>query len=389
MKLYEIFDETPKTKQVITEAVLSDLPAFEPGISQISNSKSGGWALFLDDGKSFYKFDSAKDATDALDNLNKPGVTPSQFQSKYGKPTANRWSRASIIITMSEFELAGKKNPAGFVAKALADPKWRGVFRFFGLASIGYGAIMGSIAAIDEVMNDPSMSREEKERERNILVGILSTELVLVLMAIFRSGSLLRKAMRGLKALVRGIQIGAAATGVGTLPSLFSMILTESAWVAVGFAMSSSTVQRALAQYIKDTLVGDFFNFVGLSVGTSAAMLDQATDGALGSKQIRRALGFDEGDGSSAADGEVYASSDWAKLVFHDLIFPSNEKVEIPYINPVRREELMFEKLNSMGITVNTNPPAPSPATIPTPDGTNKTIDVTDVDQAGRIRGGI
>jgi hypothetical protein len=389
MKLYEIFEETPKAKQVITEAVLSDLPAFEPGISQISNSKSGGWALFLDDGKSFYKFDSDKDATDALKYFTEPEVTPSQFQSKYGKPTANRWSRASIIKTMSEFELAGKKNPAGFVAKALADPKWRGIFRFFSLAGLSAGAVMGSLAAIDEVMNDPSMSREEKERERNILVGVLSTELVLVLMAILRSGSLLRKAMRGLKALVRGIQIGAAATGVGAFPAIVSIILSEAGWIVLGYAMISPSVQRYFAQWIKDTLVGDFFNYVGLAVGTSFSLLDQATDGALGSAQIRRALGFEEGQTSDSADGEIYASSEWAKLVFHDLIFPSGKKVEVPYINPVRREELLFEKLNSMGITVNTNPPAPSPATIPTPDGTNKTIDVTDVDQAGRIRGGI
>ena len=388
MKLYEIFDETPKTKQVITEAGLIDLPKFEPGIAQISNSKTGGWGLFLDDGKSFYKFNSAKDATDALEKLTKPGTTTAQFQQKFGKPTANRFSRASIQMDMAAFELAGKKTPKGFVAKVLTSPKWRGAFRFFALAGLGAGAVMGSIAAIDEVMNDPSMSQEEKERERNILVGILSTELLLILMAIFRSGSLLRKAMRGLKALVRGIQIGAAVTGVGALPSLVSMILTESAWIAVGFAMSSSTVQRALAQYIKDTLVGDVFNFVGLSVGTAASLLDQATDGALGSAQIRRALGFEESAGEADVDGEVYASSEWAKLVFHDLIFPSNEKVEVPYINPVRREELLFEKLKGMGITVNTNP-TPQPATIPTPAGTDKTVDVTDVDQSGRIRGGI
>lgn len=354
MKLLEIFDETPKTKKVIMEA---SLPAFQPGIQQIGSNQ---WGLFLDDGRSFYTFANQADATQALDDLTNPNMSENDFRRRYGRPTANRWSRASVSMSMNEFEAAGRRSPNGIVAKVLRSSAWRGFFRTAGLVGMGVGAILGSIAAIDEVMSDPNMSQDEKEQERNILVGILGIEIVLILAAIFRTASLIRTALRGIKAIVRGIQIGAAVTGVGTIPAIASMIVSEAGFFALTYAMSSPTVQRLLASWIKDTLIGELVGGFGVAIGTTVSMLDQATDSAFGTGAIRRALGFEEGQASEAVDGEVYASSEWAKLVFHHLIFPSDEKIMVPYIDPDRREQVLFEKLN---ITSSLNPEGEQPTT--------------------------
>lgn len=348
MKLIELLEEKPKAKKIINEAAL---PSFQPGIQEIDTNR---WALFLDDGRSFYTFDSEAKATQALNDATNPRVSPDEFRRQYGRATSNRWSRANLQMSMSEFEASGRRNINGVVVKALRSPVWRGFFRTAGLVGMGTGAIMGSVAAIDEVMSDASLSQQEKEQERNILVGILGVELGLILTAIFRSGSLLRRALSGIRAIVRSVQIGAAATGVGTLPAIGSMILSEAGFFALTYAMSSPTVQRLLASWIKDTLIGDIIGGAGQAIGTTVSMLDQATDGAFGTAAVRRALGFDEGQASEEVDGEVFASSEWAKLVFHNLIFPSDEKILVPYIDPDRREQIMFEKLNITS-TINTD----------------------------------
>ena len=61
---------------------------------------------------------------------------------------------------------------------------------------------------------------------------------------------------------------------------------------------------------------------------------------------IKDFYGFEEGQERGGREGEMYASTEWAKLTFSHLLFPDAAKaVLVPYISPARREDLMFNVL--------------------------------------------
>ena len=117
-----------------------------------------------------------------------------------------------------------------------------------------------------------------------------------------------------------------------------------------------------LAKYIASTSSGSFFiGGLGNLANSSMQVLDSLTNGALGGESLRDAIGFKKGVTKMPA-GTAWASSEWAKLAFQDMIFPPDmEKIKVPYLSPERRRNAIFIALEMKAPTSTTNQPAPGP----------------------------
>lgn len=231
------------------------------------------------------------------------------------------------------------------LSRVLTSPVWRGFGKIVGAVGVPALIVWTNIGIINELEieaeADPN-KQEENYALRNILISQTSAQLLVYLTMIVRNGSLFRKALSGIKWTVRAIQGATAATGVGAIPSVLSLLVTESAWLIAGFIISSERVQRALAEWIHGSMVSVLFEGAGQLISGAATVLDVALDGAFGSGALRRSMGWGGETAEEAADGEVVGTSDWAKLVFHGLLFPpGTEKMLVPYINPEERTRLL------------------------------------------------
>ena len=236
----------------------------------------------------------------------------------------------------------------GTLEKVLASKVWTGLFRAIGAVGLPYAAITNAIEIINdlerEAQEDPSKEKELLEL-RNILVGQLSVQLLAILIIIFRNAQYIKRALGPIKWTVRAIQGGGVVSGVGTIPTLVSMLVTEAAWLAAGFIVTSATVQRKLAEYFHGMAMGEILGFLGAGVVAGVQVLDNLTDGAFGTAEMRRSLGWDP-DSADAPEGEMTTSSEWAKLVFHGLLFPPGaKKYKVPYIAPQERVRMLQDKM--------------------------------------------
>jgi hypothetical protein len=245
----------------------------------------------------------------------------------------------------------------------LASPYWRGIGRVFGAVTISGTLIFSSIS----VLNDLENEYEEAERNgnqdemqealelRNILVGQISIQLLIALRLIFGNARMFNRALSSIKWTVRAIQGGAATTGVGAIPSAISFLVTESAWLIAGWVIASPTVQRAMAEWFHGNLMGVLLGLVGTGVVFATRILDDMFDGQYGTGALRNTLDFESRQSDVDPDAEFSSSSEWAKLVFHGLLFPPRrENLLVPYIGPEQRATLLRQ---TMGIAEDTAGP--------------------------------
>ena len=263
----------------------------------------------------------------------------------------NTLSRRAAAASAKNFADLEKLKVGRTLNTILSSPFWKGFFRILGAVAFPVAAYANMIEIINDLENEveqnPDLEQENYEL-RNILIGQLSVQVGLVLLIIFKNANLFRRALGAIKWTVRAVQGSVALTGVGALPSLASVLLTESAWLIAGWVISSETVQRGLAEWIQDSMFAGIVAGAGAGVAATVGFLDNALDGAFGTRTLRRELGWDS-ESADGPEGEVTSSSEWAKLVFHGLLFPpGKEKQLVPYINPGERTRLLEEKF---GIT--------------------------------------
>ena len=98
------------------------------------------------------------------------------------------------------------------------------------------------------------------------------------------------------------------------------ILLSETAFFIALTALANPTVQLKLAEWIASWWAGNFFAFIGNVTDVTMKTLDSLTDGAIGGDTLRDAIGFKKGVAKMPA-GTAWASSEWAKLAFQDLIF--------------------------------------------------------------------
>ena len=382
---------------------------FAPGVSAIGSE----YHVFLPDEKAYVVAADQAEATRiqaAVERLVEDGKTPavitSEIKNQVGKPngfkgTFNRqWTGATRAITQAGFEVV--RNRTWAVAKLgnfIQNPLIKGIGSLMGRlgpAATFVGMVFGCAIAVDDIeveINEGAANVDELRKLQGVLQAQMFTYLVLALKSIFGQRRLLRLVMLPIKAVVRTAQGAAVVSGVGTFPSLLSLIVTESAWLIIPLIISTPYVQRALAEYIAASVLGDIVSGAGTYATNAVELASSMTDGAYGTDMMVNVLtgrnrGFEQREADGAPTGEYYSDSDWAKKVFGGLLFPpSQASILVPYINANRRESLLNAtmRLNTMDAD-NT---APETSTDPTTDGNGDTVDAngeTAADRGARTR---
>lgn len=388
----------------------SGMMKFAPGIAPIGEE----WHVFLPDEKAYVvaadKVEAEKiqaAVRELIDDGKTPAVITSNIKNQVGKPngfkgTFNRqWSGVTRAVTAIGFnEIRNRTWAVKALGLAMNNPVIKTMGNLgarLGPAGVLVGMMFGCAAAIDDIELEIEAGAEDVPGLRK-LQGVLQAQwfayLGSALMSIFGFRKLLRLLLLPIKAVVRTAQGAAALSGVGTVPSLLSLIVTEAAWLVIPIIISTPMVQRALAEYIAGSIAGDWIAVAGASGTNAIRTASSLTDGAYGTDIMvnmltgRNASGFEERE-AGAPTGEYYSDSDWAKKVFGGLLFPpSQASILVPYINAGRRDSLLSStmKLNTIDAG-NTDPETPtSDTTDDTVDTTTDTNGETAADRGNRAR---
>lgn len=369
------------------------------------------WAIGLGDGDRVIRFsgetpDKALEAANRfLENM-KPSHRTKPRRLKRAAEVAG--NNVEIVEGLSKFRInlqrrVAQANVTSFQAleniprvgptlrKVLSSPWWRGAGRIFGGLTIGAELIWAGLSVLNdldlELEEAQSQGSQEKANEilelRNILIVQISIQLIIALRIIFGNARLFNRALRILKWIVRALQGATAATIVGTIPSAVSLLVTESAWLIAGWIIASPTVQRAMAEWFHGNLIGVILGGAGALGLLAVRTLDELTDGQFGIGALRDTLDIEsrQPDGSGE-EGEYTSSSEWAKLVFHGLLFPpGRENLLVPYIPPERRATLLRETLR-LG---ESETPAQGDQTEPVPNDETSGVETPD-ERSARTR---
>lgn len=356
-----------RNSTVILEAAGTPPPGVFPA-GQIFPYGANGYAIGLGDDQKVIRFTNSDpnralaQAQELLDNMDESDRTdPAKLRaagranvldiSKFRQGLNRRIARSEIrtLQALESIEVKGTTLRA-----VLQSPWWRGVGRMTTGLGLGVALIwtmFGVINDLENEANDDPNKQEENMELRNILVGQVSVQLLIILRIIFGNARLFNRALAGIKWTVRTVQAGVASTGVGAIPSAISFLLTEAGWLVAGWIITRPGVQLAMAEWFHGNLIGVVLGFVGTGVVGAATLLDAAFDGEYGTGALRRELGWPtDGSPDEAAEGEVIGTSEWAKLVFHGLLFPpGREKLLVPYIAPEQRATLLRQVLGLTG----------------------------------------
>ena len=218
-----------------------------------------------------------------------------------------------------------------------------------GLAFSAYGSIIANIEEYEQaVREDPDLLEEygSVEEYSRVAFGQLFAMFGVALAVAYRTPqTVFRIVRRASNAVALAATVGSG--GAGAIPAIIGIVIREGSFFLISMALTSQTVQDALTRWLMGTTFGDLIGLFGDFVQTTAAALDEATNGLVGSQNLRRSLGFEQGDPTAAVQGEYVSSSEWAKLVFGPMLFPpAMERQMVPYISPARREELLSEALD-------------------------------------------
>jgi len=260
------------------------------------------------------------------------------------------WSQYKIGSSMKPAEIdAAIKNSNGRLTRIFSNSLFQGLLKLFAILGVSVELYKSFVVNYDTVKHTPDSEFDggaaEKEELLDVITGFFVSQVVLVLAMAFKAvrAALIIGRIRG---AIRAIQAGAAATGVGTIPALVSMIVTEAAFWGAVYLFTRPSIQMMFAKWIANSVASSIFETVGNAADIAAMSLDTITNGALGGATLRDALTF-EGGVKKMPTGTAYSSSEWAKIAFQDMIFPPDmEKVKVPYLILGDRTNAIFDALD-------------------------------------------
>jgi len=324
-----------------------------PGVQQVSNNR---FMVTLPDTTTVVETDSLANANaiqQRVDELD--GKTPRQITTAIEADTKSgalkstkftrSWSlgRAVRNMNIADFEKMTRARNS-IVGKLLSSRLFRIVIGFAGNAAM----IIGMFAEIENVQ----IEIEEAEANggdvqrlqdiKSILVGQAIAAFAAQVIAMLARTRTVKLLLTPLRAIIRGGQVATALTGVGAPAAFLSLIVTEALWIVIPLILSTSSVQRWIAEIIVDSTFKDIFVNTGRSTVGVVNAADQMLNGRFGTGALAKALnGFDPTE-TEGVTGEYYSESEWAKLVFGPLLFPPNqESMLVPYIPSSRRNVLL------------------------------------------------
>lgn len=324
-----------------------------PGVQQLSDNR---FMITLPDQTTVVETASRADAdavqarVDELSDKNPRQITTAvKADIDSNKLTTTKftrsWSLGRAIRngTAADYENMSKARNSG-LGKLLQNRMFKIVMGLVANA----GLIYGMVIEIEQVQIEiEAAEREGGDVERlkeikSILVGQLIALYAAQVAVLLTRTRFVKLLLLPIKTAIRAGQVGAALTGVGAIPSLISLIVTEAFWIVIPLILNSSSIQRWLAEVIVDSSFGDLVATVGRNVTNVATGASTYLDGKFGTGTLAKALnGYDPKE-SEGVTGEYYGESEWAKLVFGTLMFPpGRESILIPYIPKDRRETLL------------------------------------------------
>jgi hypothetical protein len=254
---------------------------------------------------------------------------------------------------MSQDEMARKNGLASRVIRGTGR-----ILRYFvpvlTLAGLAYEEWLTTLAAIDLVDEDNNLSQDEKRELKSIIRGVSYTKLGILTLWIVRRATALRK-------IIIAARTAVAAGSLFTGPFAWVPFILGQVAITVAVALlNRPAVKVAFADWLAGNIMGDLFEGVETLVNTAASMLDSLTGGLIGSQNLNRAIGWEEGALDAGVQGEVVASSEWAKLVFQDIIFPPDmDPLEVPYFNEAQRTNMLRQAFQDDGFALETGEEQP------------------------------
>ena len=374
MKLNEI---TLKDTHLMFEEAGTGMMKFSPGVAQVGNV----WHVFLPDEKAYVEA-ANKSAANTIQRqvrqLTRDGKSPAMISAEiqkqvrlgslkgtFNKAFTGAAGRAVQAASFSSIrnrtwavEKLGKVFSSTFM-KALSTIGPR-----LGPAGAAIGMMIGCSIEIDNIeleIQSGTGNVDELRKVQNILQAQVYTYFLAGLRMMLSSAKLIRLVLLPIKVVVRTAQGAAALTVAGAAPSLITLIISEAAWLVIPMIASMPAVQRALAEFIAGSVLGDYIAGAG-AIGTAAIeTASRLLDGKYGTAAMVKAMtGFDPNEATEGPTGEYYGDSEWAKNVFSGLLFPPGQaSILVPYIPEQRREDLIAGVLNLNTMDINNTAPSP------------------------------
>ena len=240
------------------------------------------------------------------------------------------------------------------------------VLRAFAVEEQLRDGILTTMANIEAEMLNGEITEAEYQDKIQVAWGMYSIQLSVILLAVLRSPRYLN-VLRGIRNLVRAGQLAVGATGIGAVPAIISAIVSEAGFQLLIYAITRPTVQQGVVNWIvewgQESFIGSLLQGavegIGSGMQAAASALDSITGGLIGSENFFAASGAAEASGFAdpgardrpGVNGSAFATSQWARLVFQDLIFPPGTSIEsrrVPYYTRARREMMMAEDFGEM-----------------------------------------
>ena len=371
MKLSDLLEENTKIK--IIEAA-NPLDAIDLAVRPVGNSFQ--FAISQDE---IYKFATRELAEEALEEFSSPNTNLDEVRRKYRGAKLAAYGRRLTGGTLAWDDVSKRS--------AIKNLLNNGKFKFFTnvLSIIGVSASLWQSLLINiESLRDDYDNGIEPGRNIpegtpfqdavETMYGIWVTEIAVLMYAAIRRAGAVGKALSTIRNFVRAGQLAAAGTGVGAIPALISALVSEVGFQIAMYAFTNPKSQKLLMDWVlsygTDSLAGYAFQGVGGATVFAADQLGRATGAdvdLLGALGVRDAAGpgFEKRTYSEeGAQGTAFATSEWAKLVFQDLLFPPGTEAEdllVPYINKQRRQQLLDELFGSSLETPSTEPDEAQP----------------------------
>lgn len=252
--------------------------------------------------------------------------------------------------------------------RIISSPAARAFFKFllyWGVTQALTNSLLVNIANYEEDFNNGVIDETEFQDRVQVAYGVWSLEIAAIIFVIVKKGTkAIIRILKNIRTAIRAVSLRGLFTGVGTVPSLVGLIGSGVAYTALAYLFTRPAVQNKFVDWIvewgQSSVIGSIFQSgvegAGTAMQAAAAALDAVTGGLLGSDNLFASIGAAEAMGGDAytkgrteipgLEGSAFASQEWAKLVFQDLLFPPGTSIEdklVPYMDYEQRENRLSE----------------------------------------------
>ena len=303
-----------------------------------TTEKSGKTFQFSISKDEVYKFNNKADAEKALDEFKRAGKKGKnaldKTKEKFKGQKLGSWASKGFTTQLTWEQVKSRKGVAGLLNN-VKFARWMRMLGFFGVGAVMWQSLLINIETLRDQYNEgiepgtqiPDGTSFEEAVET--MYGLWVAQILAVMVGYMASKTRLLSAIKQLRNLIRAGQLGLAATGVGAIPSIVSMLVTEVGFQLAMAALASPWVQRKLAMWVlsygTDTWASAGLQIIGGTTVAAANAVNAVTGldfDLLDTLGVRDAAGAGFTKRSYSAEGAkgtAYASSEWAKLVFQDL----------------------------------------------------------------------